>query len=141
MGKMKVSSESVYSNPIPQLSTVRYVPMRYRRILPLKIMKQYQCTVVGAAKGVLTVAIADRQNMAVIESLSRYTRKAIFPVLIDPNRMRLLLQRIERTELCNRFYYSKGVELKEFECYQYTLRRLQIGSIVMLLSSQMTKHP
>jgi hypothetical protein len=137
---MKDISESINGNPIPQLSVIRRVPMRYRQILPLTIMKRYQCIVVGAAQGVLTVAIADRQNMAVIASLSRYTGKAIFPVLIDPNRMRLLIQRIERGEQCGRFYYSKGVQLKEFECYLYTLRRLQIGSIVMLLSSQMTKH-
>ncbi len=111
--------------------------MRYRQILPLTIMKQYQCIVVGAAQGVLTVAIADRQNMAVIESLSRYTRQAIFPVLIDPIRMRLLIRRIERGEQCRRrIFYSKGVQLKDFECYQYTLRRLEASSILMLLTSQ-----
>ena len=76
---MKDISESINRNPIPQLSVIRRVPMRYRQILPLTIMKRYQCIVVGAAQGVLTVAIADRQNMAVIASLSRYTGKAIFP--------------------------------------------------------------
>lgn len=137
---MKDISESINRNPIPQLSVIRRVPMRYSHILPLTFMKQYQCIVVGAAQGVLTVAIADSQNLAVVESLSRYTRKAIFPVLIDPNRMRLFIQRIERGEQCRRFYFSKGVQLKEFECYPNSLRRLQIGSIVVLLSSQMTKH-
>jgi hypothetical protein len=134
---MKDISESINRNPIPQLSVIRRVPMRYRQILPLTIMKQYQCIVVGAAQGVLTVAITDRQNMAVIESVSRYTGKAIFPVLIDPNRMRILIQRIERSEQCRRrFFYSKRIQLKEFECYLYTLRRLEASAILMLLTSQ-----
>jgi hypothetical protein len=130
-------SDKINRNPIPQLRVIRRVPMRYRQILPLTIMKQYHCIVVGAAQGVLTVAITDRQNMAVIESLSRFTRRAIFPVLIDPNRMRLLIRRIERGEQCRkRIFYLKGVQLNELDCCLYTLRRLEASSIVMLLTSQ-----
>jgi hypothetical protein len=138
---MKDISESVYSNLIPQLGTLRRVPIRYRRILPLTIMKQYQCIVVGAERGILTVAIADRQNMAVLELLSKYTGQAIFPVLIEPNRMRLLIQRIERREQYRRILYSKRNQAKEIEieCYQYTLQRLQISSILMLVTSQKTR--
>jgi len=136
---MKDISESEYGNPIPQLSVLRRVPMGYRQILPLTIMKRYQCIVVGAAHGVLTVAITDRQNMAVIESLSRYTGRAIFPVLIDPKRMSLLIQRIERCEQCRRIFYSKGKQAKEIECYLYAQRRLQVGSILMFVTSQKTR--
>lgn len=133
---MKDISEIVQVNPMPQLVTIRRIPMRYRRILPLPIMKQNQCIVVGAAQGILTVALTDRDNWAVIESLSRYTGRAIFPVLIEPQRMRLLLQRTERWEKCRRNIYSKGKQLQEFEYYPHTLHQSQTSSIVMLLSSQ-----
>jgi hypothetical protein len=136
---MKDISESVYSNPIPQLGTLRRVPIRYRRILPLTFMKQYQCIVVGAERGILTVAIADRQNMAVIELLSKYTGQAIFPVLIEPDRMSLLIRRIERREQYRRNIYSKRNQAKGIECYQYILQRLQISSILMLVTSQKTR--
>jgi hypothetical protein len=136
---MKGISESVYGNPIPQLGTLRRVPIRYRRILPLTFMKQHQCIVVGAERGILTVAIADRQNMAVIELLSKYTGQAIFPVLIEPDRMRLLIRRIERREQYGRNIYSKRNQPKGIECYQYTLQRLQISSILMLVTSQKTR--
>src|SRR5258708_31525405 len=96
MGNMKDSADSVRGNLIPQLYVLRRVPMRYRRILPLTIMKQFQCIVVGSAQGVLTVAITDRQDISVIESLRSITGQAIFPVLIDPTRMHLLIQRIGR---------------------------------------------
>ena len=133
---MKDISESVHSNPIPQLDTLRRVPIRYRRILPFTIMKQYQCIVVGAERGILTVAIADRQNMAVIELLTKYTGQAIFPVLIEPDRMRLLIRRIERREQYGRNIYSKRKQDKGIESYQYILQRLQISSILMLVTSQ-----
>ncbi len=86
MGNMKDIADSVRGNLIPQLYILRRVPMRYSRILPLTIMKRFQCIVVGSAQGVLTVAITDRQNISVIESLRRITGQAIFPVLIDPTR-------------------------------------------------------
>ena len=107
VGNMTDSSESLDANPIPQLSELRRAPLRYRHILPLTIMKRYQCIVVGAAKGKLTIAITDSQNMEVIESLSRYTGKTIFPVLIHPKRMQLLLQRIERREQCSGNFHPK----------------------------------
>ena len=94
MGNMKDSADSVRGNLIPQLYVLRRVPMRYRRMLPLTIMKRFQCIVVGSAQGVLTVAITDQQNTSVIESLRSITGRAIFPVLIDPTRMRLLIQRV-----------------------------------------------
>jgi hypothetical protein len=132
-------SESLDGNPIPQLGELRRAPMRYRHILPLTIVKRYQCIVVGAMKGKLTIAITDTQNMEVIESLSRYTGKTIFPVLIDPKRMHLLIQRIERREQCRGNLYSKRNQAKGIECYQYPLQRLQISSILMLVTSQKIK--
>jgi hypothetical protein len=123
-------------NPIPYLGALRRAPMRYRHILPLTIIKRYQCLVVGAAKGKLTVAIASRRNMEVIEFLGRYTGKTIFPVLVDPSRMQLLIQRIERCEQCSRNSFMKLNQAGEMECYLYTLRRNEINAILILITSQ-----
>ena len=129
-------SESLAGNPIPQLSELRRAPLRYRHILPLTIMKRYQCIVVGEAKGTLTIAITDTQTMEVIEVLRRYTGKTIFPVLIDPKRMLLLIQRIERRERCGGNLTSKRNQAQGTACYLHTLRRLQISSMLMLITSQ-----
>ncbi len=139
MGSMKNIANNVRGTLIPQLFVLRRVPVRYRQFLPLTVMKRYQCIVVGSAQGVLTVAITDPQNTSAIESLRRITGQAIFPVLIDPNRMSLLIRRIERCELCRRALYPSAREVKEIECYLYVLHRLQVASIVMLLSHQNTK--
>ncbi len=137
MGNMKDIADNVRGSQIPHLPVIRHVPMRYHRILPLTVMKRFQCIVVGSAQGVLTVAITDRQNTSIIESLRRYTGQAIFPVLIDPGRMRLLLQRIERYEQYRRAFYSRA---REIECYPYAVRRLQVGSMVIFLSRQTTRR-
>jgi hypothetical protein len=141
MRSMKDIAENVRGNLIPQLFVLRRVPMRYRRILPLTVMKQFQCIVVGSAPGVLTVAITDRQNTSVIESLRKFTGQAIFPVLIDPTRMRLLIQRIERYEQCRSAFYSRADrEPYKKIYYQHSRLRLQVDSIAMLLSSLKTKR-
>src|SRR5258708_38762350 len=106
MGNMKDIADSVRGSLIPQLYVLRHVPLRYRRMLPLPIMKRFQCMVVGSAQGVLTVAITDRQNPSAIESLRKITGQAIFPVLIDPPRMRLLIQRIDRCEQKMQAFYA-----------------------------------
>jgi hypothetical protein len=98
---MKAMKEMGYKecgSLIPHYPGLRRVPTRYRRVLPLRVMKQCQCVVVGAAQGVFTVAIADCHDPFILEFLSRITRRAIFPVLVDPIRMRLLIQRLERKE-------------------------------------------
>jgi hypothetical protein len=61
-------------------------------------MKRYQCIVVGAAQGTLTVAISDRSDREVIDALRKQTGRTVFPVVIPEARMRLLLQRIERDQ-------------------------------------------
>lgn len=134
---MKDFSESFDVNPIPQLTELRRAPKRYSHILPLPIVKRYQCIVVGATQGKLTVAFTDRQNMAeVIESLSRYTGKTIFPVLITDRRMQLLIQRIEPCEQSHRNFLSKLNRAKGIECPLYTLQQLEIKSILMFITSQ-----
>ncbi len=136
MGTMKNIADNMRGSLIPELFALRRVPMRCRQILPLAIMKQYQCIVVGSAPGVLTVAITDRQNTSVIESLREFTGQAIFPVLIDPNRMHLLIQRIERYEQSRSAFYSRtGKHTKETGYYRHTTLRLQVNSMVVLLSN------
>ncbi|WP_165423301.1 hypothetical protein [Ktedonosporobacter rubrisoli] len=83
---------------IPRLFTLRRVSAQYWRILPLKVMKRYQCIVIGKDRGGLTLAIADQKVTGIIEQLSKLTGYEIFPVLVDPVRIRLLLRRIERAE-------------------------------------------
>jgi Type II secretion system (T2SS), protein E, N-terminal domain len=141
MGNMKDMANNVRGNLIPQLFVLRRVPVRYRQFLPLTVMKRFQCVVVGSARGVLTVAISDPQNTLGIESLRRITGQAIFPVLIDPKRMRLLIRRIERSELYSRAFYPAAREIMGLECYLYVLQRLQLASIVLLLAHQNTKSP
>ena len=136
---MRNIANNVRGNLIPGLFVLRRVPVRYRQFLPLPVMKRFQCVVVGSAQGVLTVAITDPQNTLGIESLRRITGQAIFPVLIDPKRMRLLIGRIERSELYSRAFYPAAREVKEPECYLYVLQRLQVASIVVLLAHQSTK--
>ena len=129
-GKMQETIPSVHDNLIPQLRDLRRIPMRYQRMLPLKVMKRYQCAVVGSAHGVLTVAITDRSYTALIEALSEFTGCTIFPVCVEPARMRLLIKRIERCEQ-RRGYTSQRFSL---------LEPLQIHTIMLLLSYQMIEE-
>ena len=141
MGTVKDIADNVRGSLIPQLFVLRHVPMRYHRVLPLTFMKRFQCIVVGSAPGVLTVAITDRQNTAVIESLRKFTGQAIFPVLIDPTRMRMLIQRIERYEQYRCAFYARTYRnARKTEYYQYYKLRLRAGSIIMFLSSQNTRR-
>lgn len=91
-------SNGLFDEPIPRLDTIRRVQTRYQRILPLELMKRYQCIVVGSARGVLTIAITDTGQSPLIASLKHLTGKPIFTVLIEPARMRMMIERIERCQ-------------------------------------------
>jgi hypothetical protein len=141
MRTMKDIADNVRGSLITQLFVLRRVPMRYRRTLPLTIMKRFQCIVVGSAPGILTVAITDRQNTSVIESLRELTGQAIFPVLINPARMQLLIQRMEKYERSHSIFLAKTDRvIRKTEYYQYSMIRLQVSSIVMLISDQKTRR-
>lgn len=99
---------------IPRLYILRRVPQQYHRVLPLNVMKRYQCIVVGDAEGVLTVAIANQEALTCIESIGKLTSHAVFPVLVDPVRISLLIRRIERDE---RFRARTG--LSSLRCLHY----------------------
>ena len=83
---------------IPRLWTLRRIPGRYRRLLPVSVMKRHQCVIIGGDRSILTVAITEPKNTRILNVLSILTGCTIFPVLVDPMRMRLLIRRIERLE-------------------------------------------
>jgi len=95
---VKEMAPEIHSSVIPRFSDLRRVPTPYQRILSLKAMRQYRCVIVGAAQGMLTLAITDTQVMSFIDVLSKITRRSIFLVLVEPHRMELLLQRLEHQE-------------------------------------------
>jgi len=120
---MQEIAYSFFDNPIPRFRGLRRVPLCYRHVLPLRVVERYQCLVVGAAGGMLTVAITDEHDTSVLESLSRLTRHTIFPVRVDSARMHLLIRRIERRE------HRRGNVLRHSSIrYQF-----QVRSLVMLL--------
>lgn len=95
-------SYSVYEHMIiPRLVGLRRVPTRYRHVLPLSVMKTYQCVVVGGEPGALTVAVINRKNIALLKILGELIGYTIFPVLIEPGHLHLLIQRMERSECEN----------------------------------------
>ena len=93
----------VNSSQILHYDSVRWISLYYRRLLPLQVMKRYHCIAVGSGRGILTVAFDERPHPTVLDGLRRLTGQIIFPVLVHPKRMRLLLQ---RAEFCQRYQVS-----------------------------------
>lgn len=89
---------------IPRLNDIRRVPVRYHRIIPLSVMKRYQCAVVGKTSRMLTVGMTEGQNDALVHLLQVLTGLSVFPVFVEPERMRLLIAKIERHESFDRRY-------------------------------------
>lgn len=92
----KGRTERVHGGVIPRLNDVRRVPVRYQRVLPLSVIKRYQCVVLGGSANILTVGITERDNEALLDLLQVLTGATIFPVLVEPKRMHLLIARMER---------------------------------------------
>jgi hypothetical protein len=80
---------------VPRLRTLRRVSQQYWYCLPLQVMQKHQCIVVGGEQGVLTVAMADCRQTHLLTYLRLLTGCAIFPVQVDPARVRLLIKRVE----------------------------------------------
>ena len=116
------------SRPIPTLAAVRWVPTRYQHILPLEVIKRHQCLVLGGARGVLTVAIADTRDRPLVDALEKFTGRRIFTVLIDPVSMRILIERLERDSS------RRGTRQKSLvrPCY---LHRVQLRALVNYIST------
>ena len=111
---------------IPSMKALRRVPACYRRMLPLSVMKRYQCTVVGCEDDTLTLAVTDQCDTSWLELLSRGTGYKIFPVLVDVMQMHLLLRRIESIERKKQLLFRKNA-------YDYPL---QIRTALLILIAQ-----
>lgn len=85
-------------DPVPRISDVRRVPVRYHRVLPLSVVKRYRCVVLGASRHALTVGVIECENTALLDFLQVLTGATVFPVLVDPKLMRLLIKRLERSQ-------------------------------------------
>ncbi|HET8851390.1 MAG TPA: hypothetical protein VFN02_02610 [Ktedonobacteraceae bacterium] len=127
---MKETVHDRHNHLIPWFRSLRRVPMPYRHVLPLKVMMRHQCLVVGATQDTLTVAITDRQDTSILTLLSKLTGRTIFPVLVDPVRLHLLIQRIDR------YQHSRG-NVSDYLLY---LHRLQIKAMVMPFTYQDTRR-
>lgn len=95
-GGVQESRSSVCDNPIPRLSDVRRVPVRYQQVLPLSVIKRYRCVVLGASRNALTVGVIEGDNTALLDFLRVLTGATVFPVLVEPKLMCLLIKRVER---------------------------------------------
>lgn len=98
MGTLKEMAYLVRRGPLPRLPSLKYVPVRYRRWLPLSVAKRYQCLVIGAAQGVATVALARPGDAAFYTLLEEITTCTVFPVLVPPSSLRLAIKRLERDQ-------------------------------------------
>src|ERR1700730_17879625 len=78
---------------LPRLRDIRRVPVRYQQALPWPVVKYHQCVVLGATSHTLTVGVIEHKDEQWLSSLQALTGTAIFPVLIEPERMRLLIAR------------------------------------------------
>lgn len=96
MGSLKDMAYQVRQRSLPRFPSLRYIPLRYQHLLPLKIARRYQCLAIGEAQGVLTVAMARAHDASVYRLLESLTGYTIFPVLVEPMTLSLLLRRIER---------------------------------------------
>jgi len=85
-----------HSDFLPRLHDVRRVPVRYQQTLPWQVIKYHQCVVLGATSQTLTVGVIEHKDEQWLSFLQALTGTAIFPVLVEPERMRLLIARIER---------------------------------------------
>lgn len=125
METMTKMSDSPFYGLIPRLDTIRRVPSRFHRILPLELMKNYHFIVVGAERGTLTIAITDQQQRPIIDSLQKLTGYPIFPVFVNPATIHMLIDRVER---CERRKYRRLLGRP------YYLHRTQLLSIIQFLS-------
>lgn len=123
---VKSRNEAGPGDFIPRLRDVRRVPVRYQRTLPLPVIKSYQCVVLGSSSHVLTVGIIESKNAELLDYLQKLTGTSIFPVLVEPERMRLLVARVERYQRF-RQRYSRAYYVLQLPLQVRTLLALREG--------------
>jgi hypothetical protein len=114
---------------IPRFYSLRRISRECSSILPLEVMKRYQCVVVGLTGRTLTLAIIHPRYLFLCKVISKLTGYTVFPVYVEPIRVRLLLQRIERAE-----QRRLAIRALAFHHYAYVLHA---KSITLLLSYQL----
>lgn len=119
----------VNSSQLLHYNNVRWIPLYYRRLLPLQVMKRYHCIALGSEGKVLTVAFDERPHPNLLDGLRRLTGQIIFPVLVHPKRMRLLLRRVE---------FCKNYRVSGFQSYY--LHRYFIHSTAATFASPFAKQ-
>lgn len=97
-GITRQDSVSLEVGVIPRLHDIRRIPARYCTMLPLSVMQHNRCAVVGVARGVLTLAVVPAFQPSFLALLAQFTGYTIFPVHVQPERMDVLLRRIERRQ-------------------------------------------
>lgn len=124
----KSKAERIHDDFMPRLHDVRRVAVRYQCMLPLSVMKEHQCVVLGATAHMLTVGVIERKEKRWFQLIHAMTGTAIFPVLVEPKRMRLLLARIERSQRFRQRYSSAFyVSQLPMQVRQLLFLRDQIG--------------
>lgn len=61
-------------------------------------MKRYQCAIIGAEQGRLTLAVTEQLALPTLVVMSEVIARPLFPVIVDARRMRSLIRRIENAE-------------------------------------------
>ena len=109
---------------LPRLRDVRRVPVRYQQALPWQVIKYHQCVVLGATSRTLTVGVIEHKDEQWLSFLQALTGTAIFPVLVEPERMRLLIARVERYQRFRQRYSRAYYVLQlPFQMRQFLLLR------------------
>jgi hypothetical protein len=75
---------------VPYLSPPQHIPSSVRNLLPLEVMRQFQCLPIGRDRNSLTVALADPTDRGALHRLEEITGLTIFPVMTDPEALEAL---------------------------------------------------
>jgi hypothetical protein len=125
----KSRAERVRGDFMPWLRDVRRVPVRYQRALPLPMVKYHQCVVLGATSHTLTVGVIEHKGEQWLTLVQALTGTTIFPVLVAPERMRLLISRVERYQRFRQRYSRAYYVLQlPFQMRQFLLLRERAGA-------------
>lgn len=75
---------------VPYLAPPQHIPNSVRNLLPLDVMRQFQCLPIGRDRNSLTVALADPTDRSALHRLEEITGLTIFPVMTDPEALEAL---------------------------------------------------
>ncbi len=80
---------------VPYLSSLpKALPQQIRRLVSLQLALELRCCPLGREKDVLTVAMCDPQDHAALDRLTLVTGLKIFPVLADPEVLKMIQEQL-----------------------------------------------